>query len=134
MSALMEDMSPDQLKELKELVGEVLDCLYHGKKPHTRLMIMRALIASLLSALHEWQDTEDKIAEEVFRPKTTDELQLKKIIKAQSLAGLKSKVSQITCLLIGSIGDTKTRKDQIAILNNCLGYFKNIAKNIIEES
>jgi len=132
-SPIMEHPSDEELELIQELTGEIMKILYDQERKVPRHVVLKTLVSCMIGSINELQEAENKLTGQVLTDNGSDPIEVSQIIKESNLEGWKNKVSQIILLLIGHIGDRKTRQDQMDIMRNCLSFMQDIGKpNIIE--
>lgn len=121
----MNPPSLEEEKQIKELGEKIFDVLFDKHNPR-RHIVIKSILTALLMAIHEMQAAEYNVTKQSLSSVKTPEKSTKRLVNESHMNGLKSKMGQIIMLLIGNIGDRRSRKDQIEIINQCKSYISEI--------
>lgn len=131
--SLLEKPSDEEFELIEKLKDEIINTIYSEKHKAPRKVILQTLVVCTLTAIQELQNVEDRFRSEDaaknLEPKT-DEQQKEffDIMRNFSKQGFMDKLSQTIMLLIGSIGNLKTREEQLQIVQKVLDHLTRITK------
>ena len=134
MSVIMQQPTPEEEAQIEALQKAILPLLYPGTpEGPARHVVLKTLVACLISAINELQNQENLMAATVLKSKDNkmpDE-EIQQIIEENDITGWKQKTAQIVLLLIGHIGDMDTRHEQLDILKICETFISSVKKTKI---